>query len=60
MRETWDKKKKEIDLYIAGRKCNESWKFINNVKFSEKPDNPQSTAIDTNPKMDSILPKNND
>ncbi|XP_030762016.1 craniofacial development protein 2-like [Sitophilus oryzae] len=35
-REIWDKKCQEINTYLGGRKCAESWKFINQVKTSEK------------------------
>ncbi|XP_030757605.1 craniofacial development protein 2-like [Sitophilus oryzae] len=35
-REIWDKKCQEINTYLGGRKCAESWKFINKVKTSEK------------------------
>lgn len=31
-REIWDKKCQEINTYLGGRKCAESWKFINQVK----------------------------
>lgn len=34
--ETWDKKCKEIDTYIGGRKCSEVWKFIKSIKTTGK------------------------
>ncbi|KAF2891632.1 hypothetical protein ILUMI_14541, partial [Ignelater luminosus] len=39
-RETWDKKRQEIETYIGGRKCSEVWKFINKVKTNETPRSP--------------------
>lgn len=30
-RKAWDNKYREIDTCIGGRKCSESWKFINKV-----------------------------
>lgn len=35
-REIWDKKCQEINSYLGGRKCTESWKFISMVKAPEK------------------------
>ena len=34
--EMWDRKCQEINTYIGGRKCTEAWKFIKNVRTSEK------------------------
>jgi len=32
----WDRKCQKINTYIGGRKCTEAWKFIKNVRTSEK------------------------
>jgi len=32
----WDRKCQEINTYIESGKCTEAWKFIKNVRTSEK------------------------
>jgi hypothetical protein len=34
--EMWERKCQEINTHIGGRKCTEAWKFIKNVRTSEK------------------------
>lgn len=35
-KEMWDKKCSEINTYIGGKKCSESWKFMKNLKSDQK------------------------
>jgi hypothetical protein len=34
--EMWNRKCQEINTYIGGKKCTEAWKFIKQVRTSEK------------------------
>lgn len=35
-RNKWDKKCQEINTHIEGTRCKETWKFINQVKATQK------------------------
>ncbi|CAG9832393.1 unnamed protein product [Diabrotica balteata] len=51
-REMWDKKCQEINTYLGGRKCTETWKFLSKIRTNERKN---KHPINIHTKMEKVL-----